>query len=50
MVRLGEKFSLFAAACCSVLVVKGGDGLDLEGFSCTLVTDHALFANRSIRA
>ena len=38
MVREAEKPSLEEAACCSVEVVKGGDGLRFVGLASTLST------------
>ena len=45
MVFLAEKRSFLAASCCSVLVVNGGFGLDVLGFSSTLFTNHFPFFN-----
>ena len=47
MVSLADNRSFLLASCCNVLVVKGGTGLRIDGFSSTLTTFHLSVINFS---
>ena len=48
IVFFAEKRNLRAASCCKVLVVKGGFGFEVLGFSLTLLTVHFPFSRLEI--